>query len=181
MKTKDRKIILIPLLLLCLLMSGCRDRGMASQTTGPVTDGTEGKYSLAPDVTVYDEAGTPIQISDLRGKPAVVNFWASWCGPCKGEMPHFQEKYEAHGEEVAFLMIDLANGKSETVETGSAFIREKGYTFPVAYDTTSAAATAYGIYSIPATFFIDAEGRVIAQATGAIDAETLQKGIDMIK
>lgn len=72
-------------------------------------------------------------------------------------------------------------GSRETVETASSFIEEQGYTFPVFYDKDLDAAYTYGAYSLPTTFFIDAEGYGIAQATGAIDGETLQIGIDMIR
>lgn len=135
---------------------------------------------LAPDFTVYDRNGNEVHLSDYFGKPIVLNFWASWCGPCQMEMPDFQEKYLELGNEIQFLMVNMTDGSRETVEIASDFIAQKGYTFPVFYDTTSEAAYVYGAYSLPTTYFIDAQGHAIAQAVGAIDAETLQRGIDMI-
>ena len=134
----------------------------------------------APDFTVYDAEGGEVRLSDFEGKPTVVNFWASWCGPCQMEMPDFQDKFLELGESVNFLMVNMTDGSRETLETASAFIAEQGYTFPVFYDTQVDAAMAYGVNSLPTTYFIDAEGHAIAQATGAIDAATLQRGIDMI-
>ncbi|MDO4731132.1 MAG: TlpA disulfide reductase family protein [Clostridia bacterium] len=134
----------------------------------------------APDFVVYDRQGNEVRLSDYIGKPVVINFWASWCGPCKMEMPDFNEKYSEFDGKVQFMMINMTDGKSETVESASEFILENNYTFPVFYDTDSDAAYNYGVYSIPTTLFIDKDGYFVAQATGAIDAQTLQKGIDMI-
>ena len=146
------------------------DGTAASETPGPVP---------APDFTVYDEAGNEVHLSDYLGKPVVVNFWASWCGPCRMEMPEFQEKHLELGGEVQFLMINMTCGR-ETVETARDFIAGQGYTFPVLYDTEGDAAVTYGAYALPTTYFIDSEGYAIAQARGAINSETLQAGIDMI-
>ena len=134
----------------------------------------------APDFTVYDLAGNPVRLSDGFGKPLVLNFWASWCGPCQMEMPDFQEKYLELGDEVTFMIVNMTDGSRETVEIASAFIRDMGYTFPVYYDTDMDAAITYSVYSLPTTYFVDAQGNLVAQATGAIDAQTLQRGIDLI-
>jgi thiol-disulfide isomerase/thioredoxin len=149
-----------------------------SSTTAP-TDTTE-PLLLAPDFLVYDENGNEVHLYDYIGKPIVLNFWASWCGPCKMEMPDFNERYLQLGDEIHFLMINMTDGARETISIASAFIAEQGYQFPVFYDTTGSAAMTYGAYSLPTTFFIDAQGHAIAQAVGAIDADTLQQGIDMI-
>ena len=160
--------------------AGSSSQGAESGQTADSAQAAEPEKVLAPDFTVYDAEGNPVQLYDYIGKPLVVNFWASWCGPCQMEMPHFEDKYQELGDEVQFLMINMTDGGRETVDSASAFIAEKGYTFPVLYDTDSNAALTYGAYSLPTTYFIDADGYAVAQATGAIDADTPQQGIDLI-
>ena len=133
----------------------------------------------APDFTVYDGSGESVALSDYFGKPIVLNFWASWCGPCRNEMPDFNAAYEEQGEEIHFLMIN-ATGGQETQETAAAYVEGEGFTFPVFYDLEYNAVQTYRTFAFPTTFFIDGKGNLIARAVGAIDAATLQQGIDLI-
>ena len=137
--------------------------------------------SLAPDFWVYNEKGEQIKLSDFKGKPTVVNFWASWCGPCKSEMPDFNELYGEMGDSINFVMVNMTDGSRETVEKASEFVKSRKYDFPVYYDTDMDAANVYSVYSIPATYFIDSKGTLVAKASGALDKATLLKGIEMIK
>lgn len=143
-------------------------------------EASEEERHLMPDFTVYDKEGNAVHLSDFKGKPVVLNFWASWCGPCKSEMPDFDLKAAELEGQISFLMVNLTDGYQETVDSASAFIKEQGYSFPVYYDTDMNAAEVYGVNSVPITYFIDAEGYGIARAMGAIGAEDLQTGIDMI-
>ncbi|MCI8742209.1 MAG: redoxin domain-containing protein [Lachnospiraceae bacterium] len=149
---------------------------------GPGTSSPDGQASQAsaPDFTVQDGEENPVKLSDMVGKPVVLNFWASWCPPCKMEMPDFQEAFTEYGDSVHFMMVNLTDGARETVDTAKKYVEDQGYTFPVYFDTGSEAAIVYGIMAVPATFFIDAEGKPVARASGAIDRETLEKGIEMV-
>ena len=140
----------------------------------------EEEVNPAPDFTVYDRNGQPVRLSDMFGKPIVLNFWASWCGPCRSEMPDFDEVYRLLGDEVVFMLVNLTDGEVETMQSASAFIDSMGYSFPIYFDLTDEAAYTYGIRSIPTTFFISARGNFVAYAEGALDYETLLYGISLI-
>ena len=155
--------------------------GDESRTASEATDSGENAAETAPDFTMTDASGEEVKLSYFFGKPVVLIFWAIWCGPCKSEMPHFEEAYQKYGEDINFVIVNLTDGSRETVETASAFIEEQGYTFPVYFDTSTEGAMTYGTYSIPVTYFIAADGTPVAQASGALDAATLQKGLDMIQ
>ena len=141
---------------------------------------TEPPKVEAPDFTVENADGEEVKLSDYVGKPIVLNFWASWCSPCKSEMPEFNAAWEELEGEVQFLMVNMTDGSRETLESAQAYLEETGISTSAYFDTSYSAAIAYGVTSLPTTYFIDAQGGAVARAMGAIDADTLQKGIDMI-
>ncbi len=133
----------------------------------------------APDFTVVDADGNEVKLSDFFGKPIVLNFWASWCYYCKEEMPDFDEAYK-NNPDITFLMVNVTDGRSETMESAQKYVKDAGYSFPVYYDTKLDAASTYGASGLPMTVFIDAEGNLVTYAAGMLSADNLALGISMI-
>jgi cytochrome c biogenesis protein CcmG/thiol:disulfide interchange protein DsbE len=148
--------------------------------SGSAAAGASSSLSPAPDFSVYDADGNTVKLSDYLGKPVVVNFWASWCGYCKIEMPDFQKAYETYGDKIQFLMVDLTGGGNDTRAAGDAVIAENGFTFPVFYDDDNSAAYAYGIRSMPTSIFVDADGNLAGQNVGMVSADQLEAYIQQI-
>jgi thiol-disulfide isomerase/thioredoxin len=152
----------------------------ASEKSEEATASTEAPDYSAPDFTVVDWDGNERKLSEFEGKPVILNFWASWCGPCKSEMPDFDEAYAQYGDQIHFVMVNCTDGGRETVDTAKAFIQEAGYSFPVYFDVNFEASYTYGASSIPLTYFIDAEGNLVTYARGALSADMLRQGIGYI-
>lgn len=151
------------------------------EDTSDTGEETNPETVAAPDFTVTDDNGNKVKLSQMKGKPVVVNFWASWCPPCKAEMPHFEEMYKKYKDQVVFMMVDMTDGYQETIEDARSHITENGYTFPVYYDTEFSAAIEYSVSSLPTTIFINKDGNIVTYAQGGIDGETLERGITLIK
>ena len=179
---KILKMVLLVLIFVALLLGAERLYDTLGNQVQVDSLGTqeEAVKQAAPEFTIYDLEGNAYTLADFRGKPVILNFWATWCGYCQVEMPDFEEKFRQYGDDIHFIMLNVTDGSQETVETASAFIVEQGYTFPVYYDTALSAASAYNTSGLPVTYFIDADGNFVAWQQGMMTAETLQIGIDML-
>lgn len=134
----------------------------------------------APDFKVLDASGKEVRLSDYRGKPIVLNFWATWCYYCKEEMPDFNAAYRKHPD-IQFMMVNVTDGYKETKENAEKYVEQEGFEFPVFYDTTLEAASTYGASGLPMTVFIDKNGDLVTYASGKLSAENLEKGIERIQ
>lgn len=181
---KRKPLILLAVFALFLLAAVVAYNKLSGYSTSNIAAQEENEENdndlTVINFTVTNEDDNNVKIHDMLGKPMIINFWASWCPPCKSEMPYFEDAFNEHGEDIHFMMIDLTDGDRETVESGKKFIEDSGYTFPVYYDTLLEGVYAYRVYSIPFTLFIDKDGTIITWASGALSRETLDKGIGLI-
>lgn len=123
------------------------------------------------DFSVKDLSGATISLSSLRGKVVLVNFWATWCSPCKEEMPLLQAYYDAHKED-DFVLVGV--NVSDDVEDAQAFIDQYGYTFPIWSDPPGNVLIQLNMNGLPASLVIDAQGRLIKRWIGPLAQEDLE-------
>ena len=131
--------------------------------------------AAAPDFAVADLDGNPLRLADLRGRPVIVNFWASWCGPCVEEFPLLQRALDEHRADGLAVVGIVFDDRSEAAR---AFLRRMGTAWPAAMDPNAAVAGAYGVSAPPASFFIDREGRVAGRQLGQLSSDDLAQAAD---
>lgn len=140
----------------------------AKEPAGPV------QKNMAKDFIVFDAAGETVRLSEKRGKPVIVNFFASWCGPCQREMPLFETIWQEYGERIEFMMVDLCGAGFDDKEDAKALVEQAGYTFPVYFDDGSHAAATYAVRSIPTSLFVAEDGELLGTWVGMIDEQSLR-------
>ncbi len=129
----------------------------------------------APNFSLLDvNTRENIMLSDLEGIPVIINFWTSWCGPCKSEMPSLQSIQNKYGDRIAIIGI---NGDRESMEQIQYFAKDLGITFKLLQDPDNSVTKSYQIWGFPGTFFIDREGRLVKKFMGEISIEDIDKNI----
>ncbi len=129
----------------------------------------------AVDFQLENSAGEPQSFLELLdGRPAILNFWAANCPPCRQEMPHFQQAYETYGDDIQFLMVNVLDAMGDTRESAQAYLEEESYTFPVYYDSELSGVMSYGLQGFPTTFFLNGEGELILGFSGMMSEAVLQ-------
>ena len=131
------------------------------------------------DLTLQDGGGQKVRLRDLRGKPVVLNFWATWCGPCNAEMPLLVEMEKQYGSRVAFIGASLDDSKTKAKIP--AFVAEHKVVFPIWYGATADDLDKLKLgNAAPATAFLDAEGRIVARILGQVRSEEVKERLDWL-
>ncbi len=164
------------------LIAGLDDPNDApAATLAPgATPGTGIKVGqIAPDFSLRDSAGNTIRLFGLRGRPVIVNFWASWCGPCRNEMPDLNALYKdnAGARNLYVLAVNTGDSNRSAAET---FIRDKGLAFTVVWDEGSRVGKQYRVNAIPMTYFIDRTGVIRAISTGSLSRSAMDERARLI-
>jgi len=138
-----------------------------------IENGTVGTAvgDTAPNFQTFTADGQQVELAELRGQTVLLNFWATWCGPCRIEMPEFQQAYEAYADE-GFVIVAVNN--QETSEQVNAFGEELGLTFPLAMDLRGSIQEIYGVRSYPSTYLIDENGVIIERHPGVLNVERIE-------
>ncbi|MEP7081374.1 MAG: redoxin domain-containing protein [Chloroflexota bacterium] len=159
----------LPLVLIALIAAGLLIRGTG---TSPTAIG-----SLAPEFSLRDLDGNPIHLADLRGRPVIVNFWASWCVPCVEEFPLLRDAAERHADE-GLVVIGIVY--RDRTEAARDFMARNGADWAAAMDPDERVAEAYGILGPPETFFIGRDGTIVARQLGQFSATSLDEKVAAI-
>ncbi len=159
----------LPVILVALLSGFLVLRGPAASPTAI--------GNLAPDFSLTDLDGNPIHLADLRGRPVIVNFWASWCGPCVEEFPLLSEAATRHAEDGLVVVGIVWQDRSEAARS---FMARNDATWSSAMDPGERVAADYGILGPPETYFIDRDGIIVARQIGQISATSLDEKLAAI-
>lgn len=155
-------------------------RGGGDAAVSQEEDASEGeKLTPAVDFNLTDQYGTTHTLSQYKGKTIFLNFWGTWCPPCRAEMPDIQKLYEEFDQEGedALIILGVAApnlGKEKSEDGIKAFLEENGYTYPVLMDINAELFQTYGISSFPTTFMIDRDGNLFGYVTGQLNEETMR-------
>ncbi|MDC2867665.1 MULTISPECIES: peroxiredoxin family protein [unclassified Bacillus (in: firmicutes)] len=137
---------------------------------------------VAPDFELSKLDGTKVKLSDLKGKKVIVNFWATWCGPCQREMPDMQEFYSKYQKDVEILAVNYtASEGTEGKEKVRKFAEEKGVTFPILLDTDIKVTTTYKVITIPTSYFVDTKGVIQDKIIGPMTVKEMEKRVANLK
>lgn len=139
-------------------------------TNGMIPAAREG--FLAPDFTLHDAQGQAVRLSDLRGRPVLVNLWASWCSPCKAEMPAMQKVYEAYRDQ-GFTILAVNTTFQDDRAGALDFAASRSLTFPILFDEDGSVSQLYQVRAMPTSFFVDREGIITRAVFGGPMPEAL--------
>ncbi|GAA0364299.1 thiol-disulfide oxidoreductase ResA [Bacillus horti] len=170
MKNKRTLIRFSVLLVIFIAVGGAFYTGLSNSNS------SVGINDKAPDFTLESTEGEQLKLSDYKGKPVFINFWATWCGPCKDEMPYMEAAYQ-NQDDFEILAVNIAQSQLEATSFANRF----GLSFPIVLDRNRQVTNLYGVSGLPASFFIDAEGTIVGHHVGALSEAQIEDYIKLMK
>lgn len=177
MQPKQRRVLLT-----LILLAGLAWIASSADRTGTSTAGripAPQKGFLAPDFTLSTPGGEEISLATFRGKPVLVNFWATWCPPCRAEMPAIQRAYTEYAPQ-GLIVLGVNSTAQDNPLDIAPFITEYGLTFPILLDETGEVARKYELASLPSTFFVGRDGVISEVVAGAMSQFLLDTKIQEV-
>jgi cytochrome c biogenesis protein CcmG/thiol:disulfide interchange protein DsbE len=171
--TAGAALIIVGVVLLGLISFA---RSSPGSQPGEASTSTVGVERPAPDFTLPDLNGTQVSLSQFRGQPVVVNFWATWCPPCRDEIPRLTEAYQREKDGVVFIAIS-----DEPADVVGSFVKKNSIPYVNLLDSGDRVSSAYGIRALPTTLFISSEGEIKVYYTGGMSARIIEEGLRRIK
>ena len=167
---KTRSVIVILIIILAIAIALIFNNPFSNNIERQVTTGTS-KGDLAPSFTLQDINGNNVSLEDYKGKNIILNFWASWCPPCREEMPHFQQLHEQSEDDLVVIGVNL----QESIEDQTTFLNELGINFPILQDPDRKVRSLYNVFTQPVTYFINSNGIIIDKKLGPLTIEEINE------
>ncbi|OAB42472.1 TlpA family protein disulfide reductase [Paenibacillus glacialis] len=180
MRKNGIAIIILLILVVWGVYDYTKDNGTPNEQTSSagVKVGIK-KGDTAPDFKLLTLDEKQMKLSEFAGKKVILNFWATWCPPCRVEMPHMEKLYKDYEEDVVVLSVNLTQTEKNQSDV-IAFVEDFGLTFPVVMDIEGDVATTYQIFTYPTTYIIDSQGIIQEIFKGAINYEIMEKAITKV-
>lgn len=153
-------------------------------TENQINESQVTRFKTADDFTLTDQSGNSHSLSQYKGKVVFINFWATWCYPCRGELPYIEELYEEYGEnkdDVVILTITAPGGREKDKAGITSFLEENQYSFPVLFDEDGTVFNQYNVTALPTTFVINSKGEIFGHVAGALEKEQIEVMIKQAK
>lgn len=179
-KNTIKIFLIINLITISIILTSCKTETTSTSNAENVVQETENLSDLSenmdmPNIVLETNLGETFDLSKTE-KPALVNFWATWCPPCRSEMPGLQNIYDNYKNKVDFIFIDAGESKEDV----DAFIKEEGYTFPIAYDLDNAYSIKFNISAIPTTYIVGKDKKIKKYFLGATEEKDFKAALDSV-
>lgn len=176
-------ILLIGTMVVLMIKPNIKEVGPVEQATKQLQKEGLEKGDIPPDFELSTLTGDVVKLSELKGKKVILNFWASWCGPCKAEMPHMQQYYEKNKDysNVEVIAVNMTTQERKGIEGIENFVKSYGLTFPIPLDEEGVVIDSYKVMSIPTTYMIGTDGTINHKIIGPMDEKTMEDMVENIE